>query len=331
MNKRERVEAALRGAEVDRLPISFWGHDYLREWTAEGLAHAMLDNYRAHDWDYMKVNPRASYHVEDWGAILDRSKDPNHGHKFLQAPVRYPDDWTKLRPLEPDKGVLGEMLAALRLIREELKGEIHFIMTIFSPLSVAKYLAGNQPDPVRESISGHRKALESALDTIARVYAEFALACLEAGAGGIFFATTGWASRDQLREDEYRTFGVPYDLRVLEAFAGKAPFNVLHNCGENIYFDLLAGYPVEAISWAATSPGNPALGEGRKRSGKAVMGGVDEKSTLPEGTPEDVAAEVAAAIEQTGGRGLLVAPGCSIPPRTPRANLQAAAAAARRR
>ena len=38
MNKRERVDAALRGQPVDRVPISFWGHDYLREWSAEGLS-----------------------------------------------------------------------------------------------------------------------------------------------------------------------------------------------------------------------------------------------------------------------------------------------------
>ena len=83
MNKRERVEAALRGEPVDRVPISMWGHNYLKEWTPEGLAEAMLENYRAYDWDYMKVNPRASYHVEDWGATLTRPTDPNQSPKFL--------------------------------------------------------------------------------------------------------------------------------------------------------------------------------------------------------------------------------------------------------
>jgi uroporphyrinogen decarboxylase len=167
------------------------------------------------------------------------------------------------------------------------------------------------------------------LDVITRVFTEYALACLEAGASGIYFATTGWASRDVLREDEYRTFGLPYDLRLLEAIAAKAPFHVLHNCGSNIHFDLLAEYPVSAISWAATLPGNPTLGEGMGRTRKAVMGGVSEKTTLVDGKPEDVAAEVTRAIEQTGGRRVLIGPGCSIPPRTPRANLEAAAAAAR--
>ena len=136
MNKWDRVAAALRGAEVDRVPVSFWGHDYLKEWSAEGLAEAMLDNYRAYDWDFMKVNPRASYHVEDWGAVLERSSDPDHGPKFREAPVKEPGDWRRLQPLPPDRGVLGEQLAALRLIRDGLKGEAPFVQTIFSPLSI---------------------------------------------------------------------------------------------------------------------------------------------------------------------------------------------------
>ncbi len=329
MDKRERVDAALHGAEVDRAPISFWGHDYLREWSAEGLAAAMLENYRAYDWDYMKVNPRASYHVEDWGATLRRTTNPDHGHIFTHAPVQGPGDWRTLRPLEPDNGVLGEQLEALRLIRDGLRGEAYFIQTIFSPLSVAKYLAGNTPDPVKAAIAEHPDALKEALEVIAETFRTYATACLEAGASGIFFATTGWASADALTEDQYHEFGIPYDLRVLEAVAGRAPFNVLHNCGDAIYFDLLADYPIDAISWAATLPGNPSLAEGQARTNKAVMGGVSEKTTLVDGAPEQVASEVRRAQQETGGRRLLLAPGCSIPPRTPAANLRAAAEADR--
>lgn len=329
MNKRERVDAALRGAEVDHVPISFWGHSYVREWSAEGLAEAMLENYHAGDWDYMKVNPRASYHVEDWGATLRRSTDPNKGHTFTHVPVSGPEDWRRLRPLDPHAGVLGEQLEALRLIRAGLRGEAFFIQTIFSPLSVAKYLVGNRPEPVKASIEEHPDALRRALEVITETFATYAQACLDAGANGIFFATTGWASADALSRDQYQAFGREYDLRVLEPVVGKAPFHVLHNCGDNIYFDLLADYPVQAISWAATLPGNPTLGEGKQRTEKAVMGGVSEKTTLPNGTPDEVAAEVREAIAETGGRRVLIAPGCSIPPWTPKANLEAAAAAAR--
>jgi uroporphyrinogen decarboxylase len=329
MNKRERVDAALRGARVDRVPISFWGHNYLQEWSPAGLADAMLENYHAHDWDYMKVNPRASYHVEDWGGELERSNDPNRGPTFKRPAVTEPGDWRRLRPLEPDHGVLGEQMDALRQIRDGLKGEAYFVQTIFSPLSVAKYLVGNRAEIIQTAIADDPGALRYALGVIVETFATYAQACIEAGASGIFFATTGWASADALSEDQYRRWGIEYDMPVMEAFAGKAPFNILHNCGANIYFDLLADYPVQAISWASTLPGNPTLGEGKQRADKAVMGGVAEKTTLVDGTPEQVEAEVREAIAQTGGERLLVAPGCSIPPRTPRANLEAAARAAR--
>lgn len=329
MNKRERVDAALRGDVVDRVPISFWGHDYLREWSPAGLADAMLDNYHAFDWDYMKVNPRASYHVEDWGGELVRPTDRNHGPTFKRPAVREPGDWRRLRPLEPDRGALGEQLEALRQIRDSLKGEAYFVQTIFSPLSVAKYLVGNRPEPIKSAIEDDPGALRAALNVIVETFATYAQACLEAGASGIFFATTGWASADELTQDQYRRWGTDYDLPVIEAFAGRAPFNILHNCGAHIYFDLLADYPVHAISWAATLPGNTTLAEGKARTDKAVMGGVSEKTTLVDGTPEQVAAEVREAIAQTEGRRVLVGPGCSIPPATPKENLTAAANAAR--
>jgi uroporphyrinogen decarboxylase len=328
VNKRERVEAALRGGPVDRAPISLWGHDYQREWNAQGLATAMLDNYRTYDWDYMKVNPRASYHVEDWGAELRSSSDPNKGPVWIRPAVTTVSDWRALRPLEPDRGVLGEQLEALRLIRDGLAGEAYFIQTIFSPLSIAKYLVGNDPAPVKAAMSDDPDALRAALDVITETFITYSLASLEAGAGGIFFATTGWATRDTLSEEEYRRWGRDYDMRVLDAVRDRAPFNVLHNCGAGIYFDLLADYPVHAISWAVTLPGNPSLADGLARTEKAVMGGISEKTTLPDGTPTEVTGEVRQALAQTRGIRLLLAPGCSIPPRAPAANRAAAALAA---
>ncbi|HEX6779429.1 MAG TPA: uroporphyrinogen decarboxylase family protein, partial [Ktedonobacterales bacterium] len=239
MNKIERVDAAVKGQPVDRVPVSMWGHDYLREWTPEGVAQAMLENYHAHDWDYMKFNPRASYHVEDWGARLQPSGDANKGPTFAEAPVQEQGDWRRLHPLDPNKGAMGEQLQALHLISSELKGEAYFIHTIFNPLSVAKYLVGNKFEPVQTSIEDNPDALRKALEVITETFIDYIQAALETGASGIFYATTGWASRDKLTEDQYRAFGMDYDLRVMEAFQGE-PFNVLHNCGDPIMFDLLA-------------------------------------------------------------------------------------------
>jgi uroporphyrinogen decarboxylase len=323
VNKKERVDAALRGDHVDRVPASMWGHDFEREWNAQTLAEAMVENYTRYDWDYMKVNPRASYHVEGWGVKVRPSGEKYIAPIFEDTPIKNSSDWKRIRPLEPDQGVLGEQLRALQLINHAIGFDAYFVQTIFCPLGVAKYLAGNKMEPVLQTLREDRASMHAALRVITETFTAYAIACMEQGASGIFYATNGWASKNMLTADQYREFGEQYDLEFLDAIKSRTKFNILHNCGTNIYFDQLALYPVEAVSWDAMVEGNPDLRTGKMRSGKAVMGGINQKSTLKNGTPEQVREEVANAIEQTDGQHFLLAPGCSIPPETPAKNLQA--------
>jgi len=327
LTKRQRVLAALRGGEVDRVPVSAWGHDFLREWTAEGLAQATLEAYRRYDWDFIKVNPRATYYAEDWGCRFQPSGRADASPQLLAAAVSSPADLRSLRPLDPSLGAYGEQLAALRLIRDGLSGEAPFIQTVFSPLAVASRLAGGL-EPIRQYMEEAPQELEAALATIAETLAAYARACLEAGADGIFFASVEWGSRDYITADQYSRFGRPFDLRVLGAVQG-ASFNLLHVCRDNNMLTDLLDYPVHAFHWATSGIGNPSLADILGRTERAVMGGVSHDSTILSGRPEDVAAEARAAIEATGGRRFLLAPGCSIAPQTPEANLRTMIAAAR--
>jgi uroporphyrinogen decarboxylase len=323
VNKKEQVDAALRGDAVDRVPASMWGHDFEREWSAQSLAEAMVENFTTYDWDFMKVNPRASYHVEGWKVKVRPSGEKYKAPIFEDTPIKTASDWKRIRPLEPDSGALGEQLRALQLINHSIGFDAYFVQTIFCPLGVAKYLAGNKIEPVQHTIREDRAAMHAALRVITETFTNYAIACLEQGASGIFYATNGWASEGMLTQDQYREFGEQYDLEFLDAIKSRSKFNILHNCGSRIYFDLLETYPVQAISWAATVEGNPDLREGKLRSSKAVMGGISEKTVLKDGTPEQVQEEVEKALELTGGRHFLLAPGCSIPPETPVANLRA--------
>jgi len=322
MNKKERVEAALRGDPVDRVPVSLWGHDFEREWGAQVLAEAMIENYVRYNWDFMKVNPRACYHVEGWGTRYRPSGEKWKKPVFESTPIRSASDWKRLHPLEPDRSSLGEQLRALQLINHAMGFEAHFVQTIFCPLGVAKYLVGST-EPVLQTLREDRRAMHTALRIIAETFTNFAIACLEYGASGIFYATNGWASAGLLTADQYREFGEQYDLEILEAIKSRSKCNILHNCGTQIHFDLLAGYPVQAISWAATLEGNPDLREGQLRSGKAVMGGLSERTTLLHGSPDQVQEEVGRALELTGGKHFLLAPGCAVPPETPSKNIDA--------
>ena len=326
--KRERVLAALRGEEVDYVPVSAWGHDFLREWAAEGLAEATLQAYRRYDWDFIKVNPRASYYAEDWGCRYQPSGSASGGPpQTLATVINSAADLRGLRPLDPSRGAYGEQLAALRLIRDGLAREAPFIQTVFSPLAVASRLAGSH-EPIRQYMEEAPQDLEAALAAIAETLAAYARACLDAGADGIFFASVEWGSRNYISAEQYARFGRPFDLPVLEAVQG-APFNLLHVCRNNNMLSDLLDYPVHAFHWATTGADNPSLTDILARTDKAVMGGVSHDSTILSSRPEDVAAEARAAIDATGGRRFLLAPGCSIAPTTPEANLRAMIATAR--
>ena len=55
----------------------------------------------------------------------------------------------------------------------------------------------------------------------------------------------------------------------------------------------------------------------------AVIGGLDQWATLRDGTPETAVAEAKDAVAQTGGTGLIVAPGCVLAMNTPDDNVAA--------
>jgi uroporphyrinogen decarboxylase len=332
LSKRERVLAALSGAEVDRAPVAAWGHLIPAEIRADTLAEASLAFLREYDWDWLKVNTRASIFAEAWGSEFDFSDYRGVLPRFVRNRFD-PLDFGYLEPVKTSTGVWAEHLAALRTIKKGIGG-VPFVQTIFSPASVLAYLAGRPKDHLQESASrNHAETLlrlvrtepdkvHHALGAIAESLAALAAASVEAGADGVFFAITKLARRGGLTLPEFEAFGKPYDLKVLAAVRG-APFNLLHTCGSEIYWDQVQDYPVQAINWASTLSGNPSIKEARVRSGFALIGGVDEIGILMDAEPKAVREAARAALAEGGKRKFLLAPGCCIEPATPRANIRA--------
>jgi len=325
MTRWERVRAALAGREVDRPPVSFWGHDYVREWTAQGLAEATLERYRTFGWDFIKVNPRATYYAEAWGNRYRPSGDATRGPVNVDYALKNGADLDAIKPLDGGAGPFGEQLEALRLTKRGLGDEAPFIQTVFSPLTVIGRLANGDLAFVRRQMRENAESLHRALFAVAQTLAAYASACLEAGAAGIFFATVDWATHDAASEEQYAAFGRPYDLQVLGAVAS-AQFNVLHVCRRNSMVEALLDYPAHAVNWAVDLTGNPRFGDVLSAAEKAVMGGIAVE-TVARGTPDAVVAEARQALAETGGRRFFLAAGCSVPPDTPEANLRAALAA----
>jgi uroporphyrinogen decarboxylase len=321
MTARDRVLAALRGNEVDRVPMSFWGHVYHRESSASDLVAHTLERWRRFEWDWVKLNPRKHYHVEPWGVRYRYSGRPDEKPVLETCAVREPGDWARIGPRSPDEGALGEQIEAVRLLRAALPADVPILETVFTPLAVLGEMV-REPAELRTAMRTHPKPVRAALEAVTATFEAYVPRLLDAGADGIFLATVDWASEDLLSEEEYRTWARAGDLRVL-ATAARARFNVLHVCKRRNLLLSLSDYPVAAFSWAATDPTNPSLAVALSRLGAAVMGGIGQDGALQEASPDAVLEEFRVAREQTGGRRWLVAPGCSIPPGTPAANLRA--------
>lgn len=321
---RERLLSVAAGTPADRPPVSFWRHFYTEENDPRALADALLGFHRDFGWDWIKLNPRASYHLEDWGYRFEPSTDPHAKPVPKFHPVATAADWARIEPRDPDRGVLGEHLQAIRHVVAGAFGD-PVLMTVFTPLSIAGDLVADDELLIKHMHEAP-DAVAAALEAITQTFEHFAAEILNAGADGLFFATTQWASHALLSDAEYARWGRPYDLRVLAA-ARDARINLLHVCDRQNMLIELALYPVHLFNWGFADSGNLDLEEGMTRLGKRAIGGVSRNADLLTATADDVYAKVLNLTVRLAGRPWGCGPDCSIYPHSRTENLRAVKAA----
>ncbi|MHB1294470.1 MAG: uroporphyrinogen decarboxylase family protein [Anaerolineae bacterium] len=316
--KRERLEATFRGVKTDRPPVALWRHWPGDDQRAEDQALAHLAFQRRYDWDFIKVTPASEFCVEDWGIVSRYVGNTEGTREYTRRVVQRPEDWGRLPVLDPTQGALGRQLRCLEIIADQTAGEVPFLQTIFNPVSVCKYLADEEL--LRVHLRRHPDAVRAGLETITATLEAFIREVMRRGAAGIFLAVQH-AQYGALSAEEYRAFGLPYDLRMLAAAEG-AWFSLLHLHGSNVMFDLLADYPVQAVNWHDRET-LPDLAGGQERFRGAVCGGLRQWETLVRADPEAVQAEAHSAIAATGGRRFILGTGCVTPIVAPTSNILA--------
>lgn len=321
LTRLQRVRQTLAGQPVDRPPISFWAHNFAQENTAQDLAAETVRVYRKYGWDFIKIQSRASSFAEMWGNTYDYSSEVATPPTLRHGAVHSAADLAALRLVDPTTGALGEQLEALRLIRQEVGPDVPIQQTVFAPAMVLAALA-NGSDAVLRYLRQDPKAVHHALAALRDTLAGYARAAIANGADGVFLAVKAAANGEMTRQ-EYAEFGLPYDRPVLDA-ASAGWFNMIHLCGEHLYTEVAADLPAPLISYDALAAGNPPLSEMARQTQRVVVGGVSPKPQIRTMTPEAVAAEVTAALADTNGMQIMIAPGCSISPDTPEENLFAA-------
>ncbi len=335
MNKFERIKAALKLEEVDRVPANLWYHLSDVDRNIEKLAETLVNENEKYDFDFIKVMPFGLYSVQDWGVKVKEFNERGKPPVVEDYAIHKIEDWSKLEVLPVTKGIWGETVELAQRVGKLTKGKTPFVQTLFSPLTTAQKLAG---DRILEDLKENPKLFKQALQVITDTTIEFVKANIEAGISGFFFATR-CANYDYISEEDYKEFGEYFDLQVINAYKDKTFFNIAHIHGERGMFDLVEKYPVNCINWHDRwTP--PTLSEARKKSNKCFLGGIQEvpyvdengkeirPSLLNAGTPEEVKAHVNEAIAELYGKGLIVGPGCGADQFVPEENIHAVRQAA---
>jgi uroporphyrinogen decarboxylase len=279
LSHKQRIDRALKGAEVDRPPFSFWHHFGLENEPPEKHAAATVEFHRRFRTDLVKVMSDFPYPKPEGG--LD-------GLKVIDNPF-------------------GQQIRALELIRDGVGADAYFVETIFNPYKVAENLTSTHE--IAELVHGNPKLLADALEVIAISEANHAKRAIAAGASGVFFAIAN-ADADVMSEPQYAKFSEPFDRMVLEAVKS-APLNILHLHGDHVYLNRFTnGWPVAAINYSAHATRAPLSTMRRKYSG-VLMGGLDEKNFRS--LSQERLRDQWLTAQRDAGAKFILAPGCSVP------------------
>lgn len=316
---RQRLEACLSGQKPDRPPVALWRHFPVDDQTPEGLAAATLNFQRLYEFDFVKVTPASSFCIKDWGS-RDEWRGATEGTRaYVHRVIQQPEDWTRLQAMDPARGYLGDQLKCLTLLEAELDPNTPIIQTIFSPMAQAKNLVGGEELLVH--MRRYPNALHAGLKIIADTTQRFVEAALKTGIAGVFYAIQH-AQYSLVSDAEFAEFCKPYELQVLEA-AGEGWFNLLHLHGQDVMFDQVMDFPVQAINWHDRET-DPSLAEAMTRYSGVLCGGLRRNETMLLGTPESVTAEARDAIQATNGQRFILGTGCVTATIAPHSNILAA-------
>jgi uroporphyrinogen decarboxylase len=292
MNKVERVEAIFRNEKADVVPAGFWFH-YKSEWNTLEMADAHIKTFRETGMDIMKV-------MQDYTFKLD-------------TPVQVPGDWKKVKFPGISSPVFQKLLDVLKRILDKLGGEAMVFQTMYGPFKSAVISYGDA------LLMAHSKeapeAVAAAVDGIAESLAEWAAAFVEAGAAGLYYAAQ-FSEPGRFAKEVWEKLVKPADLAVLQAAEKKGGRNILHICGEPEYkFETsprwFADYPAAIVNWSVKDNGL-SLSAGREIFKKPILGGLNNKGNILNGSDADIAAEVQKVIREFGTSGLMIGADCTI-------------------
>ena len=327
MNAIERVTCVLNHEKPDRMPCfganstvtydqmekaqAFWPEGHA---NGEIMAKQAMAAHTVLGFDAVRVPFSQTFEAEALGCKIKpgRAVDGSEGipgidhpppYK-LDDPIEFPDDFLT-------RGKIPELLKAVRILKDELNGEVPVIGGIIGPFTIAGALLDMVP-LLKASLKTPEK-MQPFLEVAEKAGSELARALIEAGAD-IICCEDMTASPMLVSPATYRDYELEYQRRQFDAIS--VP-KILHICGNvDKSVEWMGQTGADILSLEPKASGKLA----REKCGPGIilMGGVDTAKTLYLKGPDTVIQESEATISD----GIqILAPGCSVAPGTPLENL----------
>lgn len=320
MEKRERLENAIAGRQVDRLPVSLWRHWPGDDQRAADLARASIDFQATYDWDFVRVIPASTVSAVDCGIQDSRCLDCTGDREPVKYAVTRSLEWTEIRPPDPMRGSTSKYLDALRIIKQQTNDNTPVIATVYSPLSQAMRIGGQQQ--LLRDMRTQADRLRTGLNTLTEGILRFIDAIKYEEIAGIAYVIEH-ACHTVMSESEYLEFGAAYDRKIIEMLPDKLWLNTVSLHGVSPMLKIVGSYPVQAFNWDAVRS-RIDLASGKSMTRGAICGGLSAEQHLNMGTPAMIRDAIRAAANSVdGGQGLILSAETPFSVTVPQSNLRA--------
>lgn len=244
----------------------------------------------------------------------------------VSRPLGESKDLSRLPSVNEARGAarMGMLPAATRIARKQI-GDSAFIKTNFDqgPFSLCTALRGI--DRFMLDLRDDEPFAFKLLEICSQIVFELGAAVAAAGAHAITF---GDSTAGLLGRADFEKFALPFEKEVIgrlkQAAAGVPVF--LHICGRTSHIvDLMAASGADALE---LDHFNDLAATRRRIGGLCLEGNLDPVGVMRNSSAHAVCTAARALIEELEGAGLILSPGCELPPDTPSENIDALVRAA---
>lgn len=332
MNSVERVETVLRGGIPDRVPVDLHNFimtahdsgipypDYFQ--SGEAMAEGHIKAWREFGHDVLVLENGTAALAQACGCKVEYLQDS--APVAVGSVIHSLDELDKLVMPDPYTAhPLAENLKLTRIVANEI-GQQAFIMgrADQGPFSLASMLLGMETFLIALSDPANREKLHRLLEFSLEVVYRYALAQMEQGAH-ITSIGESLSGPDVCSPKMYKEYEWGYAKQLVERLQAKNIRLAYHICGNatRIVNDMTdTGAAILELDYKCDLPKIKAATLGRT----TILGVIDPSEILGRGTPDiviDKTREELDVLAPNGG--LIMGPGCALPPATPAENIHA--------